>query len=84
MFSACLHTITLTFVMSFLGNLLWLGDGPNELIGLSWLIAALILEIVKIFMNYDLERLLYTENIFCLTSYILCLIWPFAKLQKSV
>lgn len=47
-------------------------------------VAALTLENVKIFMNYDLERLLCTENILCLISYILCLIWPFAKLQKSV
>lgn len=37
-------------------------------------IAVLILEIVKIFMIYDLERLLHTENIICLTSYILYLI----------
>lgn len=37
-------------------------------------VAALILEVVKIFLNYDLERLLHTKNILCLTSYILCLI----------
>lgn len=62
------------FVMSFLGNLLRLGDGPKELNMSFMAVAALILEIVKIFMNYDLERLLCTENILCLTSYILCLI----------
>lgn len=64
-----------------MGNLPWLGDG--QWTNRSFMaVAALILEVVKSFMNYNLERLLHTKN--SLTSYILCLIWPFAKLQKSV